>query len=126
MQVSRSCTPPARDHRDRGEPLGRELTGPSNVFSDSSACTRARNSASSACGESGRGRACCDEPALAPEPAKLVPLVLADVFADVPVVDALPRVATQSFRVLRVIPMSAAIPRNVAPGVDSYNSTACP
>jgi hypothetical protein len=28
--------------------------------------------------------------------------------------------------VLRVIPMSAAIPRNVAPGVDSYNSTACP
>jgi hypothetical protein len=51
--------------------------------------------------------------------------MLAVVPAVVPTVDALPRVVTQSFRVLRVIPRSAAIPRYVAPGVDSYNSTAC-
>ena len=50
--------------------------------------------------------------------------VLLWVLAVVLAVDALPRDVTQSFRVLRVIPRSAAIPRNVAPGVDSYNSTA--
>ena len=50
--------------------------------------------------------------------------MLAVVLAVVLAVDALPRDVTQSFRVLRVIPRSAAIPRNVAPGVDSYNSTA--
>jgi hypothetical protein len=49
---------------------------------------------------------------------------VAFVLAVVLAVDALPRDVTQSFRVLRVIPRSAAIPRNVAPGVDSYNSTA--
>src|SRR4051794_4556640 len=80
----------------------------SRVFSDSSTCTRARSTASSACGEPGRAEAGRGAPAVTAGPLEVVPAV-----------DALPRAATQSFRVLRVIPRSAAIPRNVAPGVDS-------
>ena len=107
-----------RERSDGVTARRRDVDGPgstaSRVFSDSSACTRARSTASSACGEPGRAEAGRGAPAV---PAGSLEVVLA--------VDALPRVATQSFRVLRVIPRSAAIPRNVAPGVDSYNSTAC-
>jgi hypothetical protein len=89
----------------------------SSVFSDSRAATRARNAANSAAGEREPDPG---EPAVTAELLGVVAFVLAVVLA----VDALPRVVTQSFRLLRVIPRSAAIPRNVAPGVDSYNSTA--
>src|SRR4051795_2020299 len=41
------------------------------------------------------------------------------------VVEPVPNVLTHSDKVPREIPRSSAMPRNVAPGVDSYRSTAC-
>ena len=77
--------------RLRGEILGRlaqdvPLGGQQGVLR-LGACTRARNTAISACGEPGRGGASRGAPAVT---AELLEVVLA--------VDALPRVATQSFR----------------------------
>src|SRR6476660_5476513 len=77
----------------------------SRVFSDSRAATRARNTASSACGEPGRGRA--------------VPPPAAGAGAPVgPVVGSGSSAATQAVRVPQVIPRSVAMPRRLAPGVD--------